>query len=141
MSTSAGDGFDVVVGGAGTLRVSAAELARSGVAPGAHLPRTGPGGARELARRLARGSAAGWSARSPPRTFTARPERPDRVDTATPVPTAAAGPAPPQRRAPQHGSSPGPRHGLARAVPSCPGRPRMAGGRTTTARPATGHSG
>src|SRR5664280_3502118 len=32
-----GDGFDVVVGGAGTLRVSAAELARPGVAPGAHL--------------------------------------------------------------------------------------------------------
>src|SRR5674536_372056 len=40
--------------------------------------------ARELGRRLARGFAAGWSARSPPRTFTARPERPDRVDTATP---------------------------------------------------------
>jgi hypothetical protein len=41
-------------------------------------------------------------------------------------------------RVPQHGPSPGPRHGLARAVPSCPGRPRMAGGRTTTARPTTG---
>jgi hypothetical protein len=36
-STSTGNGFDVVVGGGGTLSVPAAELARHGVAPGAHL--------------------------------------------------------------------------------------------------------
>jgi hypothetical protein len=36
-ATSRDDGFDVVVGGDGTLRVSAAELARHGVTPGSHL--------------------------------------------------------------------------------------------------------
>ena len=65
MSTSAGDGFDVVVGGAGTLRVSAAELARPGVAPGAHLrvvPEPGPAaraGARPAARPKLRGRLVG----------------------------------------------------------------------------------
>jgi len=36
-ATSAGDGFEVVVGGDGSLTVPAAEMARYGVAPGAHL--------------------------------------------------------------------------------------------------------
>ena len=34
---SSGDGFEVVVGSDGTLTVPAAELARLGVRPGAHL--------------------------------------------------------------------------------------------------------
>ena len=43
MSTTSA-GFDVVVGGDGTRSVPAAELARHGVAPGAHLRvGTGPG--------------------------------------------------------------------------------------------------
>src|SRR5664280_1397181 len=60
-----GDGFDVVVGGAGTLRVSAAELARPGVAPGAHLrvvPEPGPAARGSLAASVDDHPAVEWGA-------------------------------------------------------------------------------
>src|SRR5664280_2087201 len=61
-----GDGFDVVVGGAGTLRVSAAELARPGVARAQSAARPGRGVRAEACRATSRRWKASWPRASLP---------------------------------------------------------------------------